>query len=517
VLVVPASNGEFVPPPASPVVREAIRRANAEAEVLARRLGMSRRRFLASLGGSALTLMVLDACASAERATRASSTTTTSTSTSTSTSTTTTTTTSTSTTTLPPPTTLPPTTTGGTYEIPPEATTEPEVAEQVLAGDEFVMDLQAHLLDYDLTPDVPWDGTPFLGQLFPQIACGETDPRACFSIEAFLDLFFLQSDTSLAVLSAIPVPGPDNPLSAEVMVATQRMADALCAEGRVLAHGQAMPNLGDPAAMVESMAGLRDRYPIIAWKAYTHLPAAVPFFLDDHDPDGVPVGRPFLEAVRQVGPPVVCVHKGFRGVGGGSGRFADPVDIGPAAAANPDISFVVYHSGFEADVAEGHYDPSAPNGGVDRLIASLERAGVGPGRNVYAELGSTWRFLMSRPDQAAHVLGKLLSAVGVDNVVWGTDCLWYGSPQDQIEAFRAFAITEAYQEVYGYPALTPEVKAGILGRNAARLHGVEPVHRDCSFSRSELRQIRAELALPTTTLGPATAEEAARAIAAHLV
>ncbi|HBM55967.1 MAG TPA: hypothetical protein DD388_04995, partial [Acidimicrobiaceae bacterium] len=82
------------------------------------------------------------------------------------------------------------------------------------------------------------------------------------------------------------------------------------------------------------MAEVRDRYPIVAWKAYTHLPAAVPFFLDDHDPDGVPVGRPFLEAVRQVGPPVVCIHKGFRGVGGGSGRFADPVDVGPAAAAS---------------------------------------------------------------------------------------------------------------------------------------------------------------------------------------
>ena len=509
----PASNGEFVPPPASPVVRETIRRANAEAEVLARRLGMSRRRFLASLGGSALTLVVLEACASAERATRTTSTTSMPTTSTTSTTSTTTSTTSTTSTT----TTLPPTTTGGTYEVPPEATTEPEVAEEVLAGDEFVMDLQAHLLDYDLTPDVAWDGTPFLGQIFPQVACGETDPRACFSIEAFLDLFFLQSDTSLAVLSAIPVPGPDNPLSAEVMAATQRMADALCAEGRVLAHGQAMPNLGDPAALLGSMAEVRDRYPIVAWKAYTHLPAAVPFFLDDHDPDGVPVGRPFLEAVRQVGPPVVCIHKGFRGVGGGSGRFADPVDVGPAAAANPDISFVVYHSGFEADVAEGPYDPSAPNGGVDRLIASLERAGVGPGQNVYAELGSTWRFLMSRPDEAAHVLGKLMSAVGTDHVVWGTDCLWYGSPQDQIEAFRAFAITEAYQEVYGYPALTPEVKAGILGRNAARLHGVEPVHRDCAFSRAELRQVRAELALPTPTLGPTTADEVAHAIAAHLV
>ena len=162
----PASNGEFVPPPASPVVRETIRRANEAAEVLARRLGVSRRRFLASLGGSALTLVVLEACASAERATRTTSTTSMPTTSTTSTTSTTTSTTSTTSTT----TTLPPTTTGGTYEVPPEATTEPEVAEEVLAGDEFVMDLQAHLLDYDLTPDVAWDGTPFLGQIFPQVA-----------------------------------------------------------------------------------------------------------------------------------------------------------------------------------------------------------------------------------------------------------------------------------------------------------------------------------------------------------
>jgi len=45
---------------------------------------------------------------------------------------------------------------------------------------------------------------------------------------------------------------------------------------------------------------------------------------------------------------------------------------------------------------------------------------------------------MSSPDEAAHVLGKLLSRVGEDRVLWGTDGIWYGSPQPQIMAFRAF-------------------------------------------------------------------------------
>ncbi|MGK7295948.1 MAG: amidohydrolase family protein, partial [Candidatus Wenzhouxiangella sp. M2_3B_020] len=93
--------------------------------------------------------------------------------------------------------------------------------------------------------------------------------------------------------------------------------------------------------------------------------------------------------------------------------------------------------------------------------------------NVYAELGSTWRFLMRDPDSAAHALGKMLKYIGEDNVLWGTDSIWYGSPQDQIQAFRAFQISEKFQEEYGYPALTPEVKRKILGLNALKPYRLE--------------------------------------------
>ena len=88
---------------------------------------------------------------------------------------------------------------------------------------------------------------------------------------------------------------------------------------------------------------------------------------------------------------------------------------------------------------------------------------------MYAELGSTWRALMGDPDQAAHVLGKLLVAVGDDNVLWGTDSIWYGSPQDQIQALRTFEITAESQERFGYPALTPAVKQQDLRRQRGPL------------------------------------------------
>src|SRR5262249_26718765 len=149
----------------------------------------------------------------------------------------------------------------------------------------------------------------------------------------------------------------------------------------------------------------------------------------------------------------------------------DPADIGPAAAAHPELTFCVYHSGYETAAAEGPYRDSG--GGIDRVIKSLRQAGIKPGTNVYAEIGSTWFYGLRSPSEAAHVLGKLLVAVGPERVLWGTDSIWYGAPQDQIEAFRAFTITEEAQEKYGYPALTPDVKKAILGGNAARLHGID--------------------------------------------
>ncbi|MGI9602476.1 MAG: amidohydrolase family protein [Acidimicrobiales bacterium] len=474
----PCSNGEFVAPPPSAVVRETIRRTNLAADEHAARLGVSRRRFLGSACGSALTLLTLSACSSeSSQATQG-------------------------------------TEPGGTFSLPPSSTTEPEVATTVLADDaQFVMDVQGHLLDYAVTPDEQWDGGPYTGQFFPQANCGEDDPRVCFSIESFLDLYFLQSDTSLVVLSAIPVFENPNPLSPEVMAQTRTIVEALCDHDRILAHGMATPNVGDADEALAGMAQLRADFDISAWKMYPHIPASTPFRFDDADPSLPQIGGRFLDQVREVGPPIVCVHKGFSSVGGG--YPADPVDIGPAAVDNPDISFVVYHSGFESGVVEGPYDPANPNGGVDRLIASAEGAGVGPGANVYAELGSTWRSVMSDPDQAAHTMGKLLNAFGEDRVVWGTDSIWYGSPQDQIEAFRAFEITEQFQEQYGYPALTPEVKDKILGLNSAALYGVDPTHVECEFTGEELRSIREATDLEPVTLGPTTAAELDAVLAAH--
>jgi predicted TIM-barrel fold metal-dependent hydrolase len=144
----------------------------------------------------------------------------------------------------------------------------------------------------------------------------------------------------------------------------------------------------------------------------------------------------------------------------------------------PDIDFVVYHSGFEFPIEgapeEGPYTAATRDVGCNRLIATMEENGLGHGSNVYAELGSLWFSVIRRPEAAAHSIGKLVKAFGVDNVIWGTDSIWYGGSQPLIDAFRAFQIPDALCEKYGYAKLTSEDKAKIFGLNACRVYGIDP-------------------------------------------
>ena len=470
----PCSNAEYDPTPLTPVMQETIRRAYAECERNARYTGMSRRQFMLSLCGAATTLLALNAC-TREALKR---------------------------------------TPGGTYDVSPESTVDEEAAREKLAGNEFVMDIQGHLLEYDLNPVAQADSAPNFWSLFPQKDCGAEDPRDCYSIEQFLDLMFIRSDTSMVVISALPIAPKGSPLSIEVMEETKRVVTALCRDDRVLMHGQALPNVGEPGSTLDGMAALADAHPIAAWKVFTHYPdvfdnSGSAWRLDDGDPNLPQVGTAFIEKAIEVGVPTICSHKGF----GGGSAYSTPADIGGAARKHPKANFVVYHSGFDR-TPEGPYTKATRDIGINRLISSMKDNGVAPGSNVYAELGSTWWYVMRSPEQAAHVIGKLLKYVGEDNVVWGTDCLFYGSPQDQIQALRSLTISEEFQERYGYPALTKERKAKILGLNAARLYDVEPLDR-CEFTRADLEKMRKTLPGGNVTLGPRTPGEAAMIRAHH--
>ena len=356
----PCSNGEYDPEPElPPVLREAVRRARTLCDETAQRIGMSRREFLLSVCGTGATLLALNACT--REAHRADPSATTS-------------------------------APGGSLHVGPSAAVEPSAAIEELDWDAFVFDIQGHLLEYHLNP--VFNGRDFW-QAFPQQNCGEDDPRVCYSIEYFLEQMFLRSDTKKIVLSALPIYPEGSPQSPEIMDVTRKAQLALCRDDRILLHGQALPNVGTLPAALDAMEVTARTYPIVAWKTFTHFPAAFEgngngWYLDDRDRPSEPIAEPFIRKAVDLGLPTICIHKGLS-LGS---PFGTPDDVGPAAREHPDANFVIYHSGFETDTPEGPYTPATRNMGTNRLFWSMERAGIGPNQNVYAEIGSSWWYVM---------------------------------------------------------------------------------------------------------------------------
>ena len=310
----------------------------------------------------------------------------------------------------------------------------------------------------------------------------------------------MDSDTDVMVLSFVPSTREAEPVTIQAADAMRRVVEKLEGTHRLLLHGRVNPN---QAGDLEAMDELAEKWRISAWKTYTQWgPQGRGYFLTD------PVGVRFIEKARALGVKTIAVHKGLP-FGRESYEHSQCSDIGAAAKRFPDVNFLIYHSGFVTAVREGAYQ--AGNDGVDTLVASLEKNGVAPGGNVYAELGSTWRFLMRDPEQAAHVIGKLVKHCGPDNVLWGTDSIWYGSPQDQIQAFRTFQIAPRLRERHGYAKMTPELRAKIFGLNAAKVYGLSAAEIKKYTSRDRLAHERlAYLENPQPhfrTYGPKTRRE----------
>jgi len=372
--------------------------------------------------------------------------------------------------------------TGGWFDLPKAAAVDLQLARAQVgpAKQEFILDVQGHFID--------------------------TPKGNSKNAEVFLKDVFMDSDTDVMVLSFVPSARNAEPVTIQAADEVRRLVDKLEGTHRLLLHGRVNPNQpGD----LEGMDELQQKWGVSAWKTYTQYgPNGEGYFLYDD------VGIRFIEKARALGVKNICIHKGLP-FGRRSYEHSQCSDIGVVAKRYPDVNFLIYHSGFVSTVTEKAYDASAKSDGIDTLIASLHKHEIKPNSNVYAELGSTWRFLMRDPDQAAHALGKLFVACGENNVVWGTDSIWYGSPQDQIQAFRTFQISAQLRERYGYPEITPALRAKVFGLNAANVYGLTPTDVKRYTVRDAVAQKRAAyLENPDPhfrTYGPKTRREFLRA------
>jgi predicted TIM-barrel fold metal-dependent hydrolase len=357
------------------------------------------------------------------------------------------------------------------------------------------------------SPWTPWN--PLLDQI-PNV--GDE-----FNLVKYIQRFYLESQVTVAILSNanianVPVgPGvPSRPprniqesLDNEILTGDQTagvrdFVNQIAGSTRMLAHGQLYPGIGNLDYMQQQI----DTFHPDSWKGYNIARAAKVDFdpnsdmrrwrMDDEAvayPTYELIAKNRKELVKHPGFFNICVHKGLSTNAGPEPELGHPMDIPKAAMDWPEFNFIYYHScirpGFFCfnalqDVESGRLRNAANEVGADvaegvpDILWTTEFAVLSaPFRNVYAELGTTFAStVVTFPTAWSHIIGQLLKFLGDDRIVWGSDSLWYGSPQWQIEAFWRFQIPKEIRKKWGYPALTETSKRKILGVNSARLYRV---------------------------------------------
>ncbi len=374
---------------------------------------------------------------------------------------------------------------------------------------QFVLDDQVHFVRDDYTQSVPLDLGRYAAEHWNPSMLEELGlEHRRFKFENFLKEVFLDSDTKVALLSGAPFDDPDAwLLSNEQMARARQLINGVARGRRLLCHSIFTP--GTDGWLDQVDRAIEELRPD-SWKGYTVgdpiFASKYPWRLDDEK-----LVYPFYERVEKSGIRTVCIHKGllpkdyeksFRGIW----QNATVDDVGKAAKDWPRLNFVIYHSALRPflelpDAEAVEFEQTGYIRWVSDLAAIPERYGV---TNVYGELGTCFaNSAVTHPRLCAGMLGTLIQGLGVNRVLWGTDSVWYGSPQWQIEAFRRLEIPEDLREQRGFAPLGPAngpVKEAILGGNSARLYGLDPRAASASLPRDSLDSIKSEYR--STGIGP---------------
>jgi predicted TIM-barrel fold metal-dependent hydrolase len=368
-----------------------------------------------------------------------------------------------------------------------------DAARELLDRDLFVMDVQQHHVDLNLPNAAAFC---FLRFRDKDVAggCPQNLGQMNFVKEVFID-----SETDVGVISGLPYSGVI--ITPDAMADTRDLVNQLAGSQRCLAQAVCDPRTTSGPTSIESLAHQVNDRNVSALKCYTY---SGNWRLDDET-----VAYPMFEQAQNLGLRLINVHKGLPATfAPGSPEFVRTTDFPKAVNDWPKLRFCAYHSGyFEAgDHPEGL-------DGITEFVQVIASITPNQRRRVYAEIGSTFAITyLSGGDQAAHFIGQLLKSLGSRNVLWGTDSIWWGSPQWLIDAFKVLQIPAPMQEQFGYPALTDKVKRRIFGLNAARLYGVRPKAKRCTVPPDSLAQIQASRGGPRpgrrlVAYGPRTRRE----------
>lgn len=411
-------NEEFEPMPQTPDQRRVEQRIFELADHYSQKLGMSRRAFLRTSGGMAVSFLAMNEVF------------------------------------------------GPAFLVSEAEAAEPAASREMWPKKEFILDLQTHHVRANMAGPTVFRSLTGKFGLNPLLR-GTVPEKDSLHRANYVKEIFFDSDTVMACLTGAAFGPPDKyVLSADDIVETRNLVNQAAGSRRMLAHG--IGTLANPDWLEEAERQVRELR-IDAWKFYTGDPIQ-PWRHDDEK-----LVYPFYEKTLKLGVRNICTHKGLPLPGPGADYFR-PDDVLAAAKDWPDLNFIVFHSGMKHMMTmllpgESGIDASGNIPWTTEFCRQVKAAGVS---NIYLELGAVFgHSVVTHPDVCGHLLGQVIDAVGADHVIWGTDSIWWGSPQWQIEAFRRFQIPEALQAKFGYPPISSRDRELILGLNSARLFDID--------------------------------------------
>ena len=406
-----------------------------------------------------------------------------------------------------------------------ETLEEAATLEKFAQDDYFIIDVQAHF-----TNGLPlgFRSTEFVRNMGFEL---DNSPDA-YGFPNFVKEMFFDSETDIVVISGVPGKEYDRAddvlperlreglptdralegaertpgirgriLPSWVMSSRRDEINRIAESQRALCQGNCAPNhywnrstnSPDFEKLFDQMERELNEYRIDSWKWYCHT-----------DPEGSGDGfrcddegmtYRFYEKSKELGLKIFSVHKGYSSQSRTLGHLAHPGDIEKPALDHPDLTFVIYHSAIrhgpsESDAFKAMYDPETGDfeWHADLMKIKERHPEID---NVYPELGSAFNTTaIAHPEMCMHLMGRNIKYYGADHVIWGTDCLWWGSPQWGIDAFKRFQISDEMCEKFGYEKITREDKAKIFGLNAAEIYGVDPEARRGEIPRDAFDNLK---------------------------
>jgi predicted TIM-barrel fold metal-dependent hydrolase len=433
------STDEFMPVPQTRQQREVEARLKTMGSALAKHQGMTRRRFFQTASGMAAAFLAMNEVY------------------------------------------------GHIYDVTRAEAQTPEMSKERAAAlsKQFVMDCHTHFLR---------DDTRLVNFIRARESVGKAgwNPALVGKPQTIEDLKFpnyfkeiyLDSDTKVALISGSPsdVPG-DWFLTNEMKAAAREKVNREAGSRRMLTHAIFTP--GQPGWLEAVDRAIAELKPD-SFKGYTigdNTNKAVgkfPWRMDDEK-----VVYKAYEKFAKAGLVNVCVHKGLFPPSTEQQfphllPYCDVRDVGKAAKDWPQLNFIIYHSAYrfaaggKVEEAWAQFEKTGRIDWVTDLAEIPAKYGI---TNVYGDLGQIFaQSTVADPRVCAAMMGQLVRGLGADHVVWGSDAVWTGSPQWQIEALRRLEIPEDIQKKHNLKPLGAAdgpIKTAIFGENSARLYKYE--------------------------------------------